>query len=92
MADEVLRNLREVFTHDERFASATLLKTIVPFKRKFFEDEHHRNKTFMHRWRDNNRNDRLDTVIRRLCEELFPEIVAKPLPETAATGHDVAEA
>lgn len=74
MANEVLQSLRVSFASDPRFAGTTLLNTVVPFKRKFFEDEHHRNKIFMHEYRDPNQHDHLNVVIRELCAELFPEL------------------
>lgn len=76
IANELLQDLKSSFAHDPRFAGTQLLETVVPFKRKFFEDEHHRNKTFMHEYRDTNQHDHLNEVIRRLCKELFPEIAA----------------
>lgn len=91
MAREVLNELQRTFAQDERFAAATLLKTIVPFKRKFFEDEHHRNKTFMHRWRDDNRYDQLDTIIRKLCEEMFPELTKQGKGDVASNNMIQAE-
>ena len=74
IATEVLRNLQQLFAEDPAFQGIELLQTIVPFKRKFFEDEHHKNKLFMHQYRDPNSYDQLNEVIKALCEELFPEL------------------
>ena len=71
---EVLKDLQQVFAEDPAFNGVELLKTIVPFKRKFFEDEHHKNKVFMHEYQDTNIYDLLNKIIKTLCEELFPEL------------------
>ena len=68
------KDLQQVFAEDPAFNGVELLKTIVPFKRKFFEDEHHKNKVFMHQYKDPNSYDPLNEVIKTLCEELFPEL------------------
>ena len=74
IATEVLKNLQQLFAEDPAFQGIELLQTIVPLKRKFFEDEHHKNKLFMHRYRDPNIYDQLNEVIKTLCEELFPKL------------------
>ena len=71
---EVLKDLQQSFAENPAFNGVELLKTIVPFKRKFFEDEHHKNKVFMHQYKDPNSYDPLNEVIKTLCEELFPEL------------------
>ena len=71
---EVLKDLQQSFAENPSFNGVELLKTIVPFKRKFFEDEHHKNKVFMHLYKDPNSYDPLNEVIKALCEELFPEL------------------
>lgn len=71
---EVLKDLQQSFAENPSFSGVELLKTIVPFKRKFFEDEHHKNRLFMHQYRDPNSYDQLNEVIKTLCEELFPEL------------------
>jgi len=71
---EVLKDLQQSFAENPAFNGVELLKTIVPFKRKFFEDEHHKNKLFMHQYKDPNSYDPLNEVIKTLCEELFPEL------------------
>lgn len=81
-AQVVLDELRESFAL-EAFEDAELLNTIVPFKRKFFENYYH-DKTFMHQYKDPNKHDHLDVVIKALCEELFPEIISEDLQENKA--------
>lgn len=70
----VLKDLQQVFAEDPAFNGVELLKTIVPFKRKFVEEAHNTDKVFMHEYRDTNIYDPLNKVIKALCEELFPEL------------------
>lgn len=72
--DQVMQLIHELFTQEGVLQEAVLLETIIPFKKRFFEEEHNRNKIFMHDYNDPNVHDRLNLVIRDLCQEIFPEI------------------
>lgn len=73
--DQVMQLIYELFAQDDALKEAELLQTIIPFKKRFFEEEHNKNKTFMHDYEDPNVHDRLNLVIRDLCQEIFPELI-----------------
>lgn len=73
IAIEVLRELQEAFADNDRFACASLLQTVIPLKRKFFEN-FHRERIFAHQYRDSNQYDRINEVIPALAIEIFPEL------------------
>lgn len=70
----LLNELRDSFQTDENLKTTQLLQTIVPLKRKFFES-YFFDKQFAHEYRDPNKYDHLNIVIKNLCEEIFPELV-----------------
>lgn len=69
----LLNELRESFLSDENLQTTELLQTVVPLKRKFFES-YFFDKQFAHEYRDTNKHDHLNVVIKQLCEEIFPEL------------------
>lgn len=72
----LLKELRESFVTDENLKTTELLQTVVPIKRKFFES-YFIEKIFAHEYKDPNKYDHLNKVIKQLCEEVFPEIKNK---------------
>lgn len=70
----MLEQLQESFKANENLLTAELLNTIVPNKKKFFEEYYFFNKQFAHEYNDPNKYDHLNEVIVNLCVELFPEI------------------
>ena len=82
-SETLLKELCEAFEMDD-FRVAALLKTVVPLRRGFFE-RYYSSKEFMHELKDRN-TEPLNDVVRRLCEEIFPELVettAAPAPVMA---------
>ena len=76
-SEDLLRELREAFELDD-FKVATLLETVVPLRRAFFE-HYYSDKAFMHELKDRN-TEPLNVVIERLCEEIFPELTEATSP------------
>ncbi|MDO4643603.1 MAG: ParA family protein [Cardiobacteriaceae bacterium] len=74
MSGEILNDLRTAFA-DGAITNVSLLDTVVPLKRAFFES-YYTQKQFAHEYKDNNQYDHLNVVIAKLCQEIFPEIVS----------------
>lgn len=73
IATHLLRELQDEFAFNEGFKDAILLDTIIPLKRKFFDNLYH-NKGFAHDYNDTNKHDKLPAVIEALAHELFPNL------------------
>lgn len=78
-SDFLLKELIQGFENKEmeelQGVDASLLKTVVPTRRSFFEN-FVLNKMFMHEYKDRSVHEQLNEVIRELCSELFPEITS----------------
>lgn len=88
----ILTDLQEAFA-DEQFGSAELLSTVVPLKKKFFEEYYH-SKVFAHQYTDTSKHDHINEVIKKLCEELFPDLAQEenlPITELAQVSNDADE-